>query len=391
MFGVQSFYFRHAFFNLMAGNLGQTESSASNDVSASSFGGLTLDQWITKFGRIYGRRHDKHTTEYMISRLVEEVAELVNPMESQDRTEIAPNLSDVFSWICSLAYKLNLDLASLTWQKYGKNAPRSNRWKEDASAQPSLSDFSEPSTLHEWQVFISKVYQEENSRLTPMNALVAMMKDVGDLAQLNRKRAATNQLSSKLAAILAWTLTISQLLKLDLAGVVFEKYDDHCPVCKQTVCDTDTCHPLSCMFVSFGEGTTDEEKYAILDTASKFGFSTLVNPAPTLQSTRDLATSLDLINKSDAACLILGSEFPNETREYRQTFEVLSSYGILSKGNVWVFSRGAIQKFCAYLRDVFASEKITVSNFNDANHLRALFESALADLRSRKEFLAETH
>ncbi|MCL5067184.1 MAG: hypothetical protein M1368_02370, partial [Thaumarchaeota archaeon] len=60
-------------------------------MSASSFRGLTLDQWITKFGRIYGRRHDKHTTEYMISRLVEEVAELVNPMESQDRTEIAPN------------------------------------------------------------------------------------------------------------------------------------------------------------------------------------------------------------------------------------------------------------------------------------------------------------
>jgi NTP pyrophosphatase (non-canonical NTP hydrolase) len=85
---------------------------------------LSLDEWLTKFGRIYGKRHDKHTTEYLISRLVEEVAELVNPMESQDNALIAPNLADVFSWICSLAYKLNIDLASLAWQKYGKNAPR---------------------------------------------------------------------------------------------------------------------------------------------------------------------------------------------------------------------------------------------------------------------------
>ena len=345
---------------------------------------LTLDQWLTKFGRIYGKRHDKHTTEYMISRLVEEVAELVNPMESQDRSRIAPNLADVFSWICSLAYKLSLDLSELTWQKYGKNAPRPNGVSSGGSFQPSLADFAEPSTLHEWQEFISKVYQEENARLTPMNALVEMMKDVGDLAQLNRKRASQDQITSKLAAILAWTLTISQLLKLDLAQVVFEKYDDHCPLCGQSVCNTDTCHPLSSMYISFGEGTTDEEKYAVLDAASKHGYRTLVNQSPSLQSTRDLAASLDLINKSDVACLILGSEFPKEEQEYRQIFEVLSCYSILSKGNVWVFARDGVQKFGKYLGDVFASENIAASTFNDANHLRALFERELDELHSKK-------
>lgn len=366
-------------------------SSSESKVDTEEFASLTLDQWLTKFGRIYGKRHDKHTTEYMISRLVEEVAELVNPMESQDRAQIAPNLADVFSWICSLAYKLNLDLSELTWQKYGKNAPRPEWMRAESSFQPSLADFSEPSTLHEWQDFISKVYQEENARLTPMNALMAMMKDVGDLAQLNRKRASQDQITSKLAAILAWTLTISQLLKLDLAEIVFEKYDDHCPVCKQAVCNTDTCHPLSCMYISFGEGTTDEEKYAVLDTATKFGFRTLVNPSPSLQSTKDLATSLDLINKSDAACLVLGSDFPNEEREYRQIFEVLSSYALLSKGNVWVYSKGAFQKFGGYLGGVFASERITVSEFNDANHLRAVFEHKLAELHSKKKSLAKSY
>jgi NTP pyrophosphatase (non-canonical NTP hydrolase) len=354
---------------------------------AQEYAMLTLDQWLTKFGRIYGKRHDKHTTEYMISRLVEEVAELVSPMESQDKTQIAPSLSDVFSWICSLAYKLNVELSALAWEKYGKHAPRPEWIRAEGTLTPSLSDFSQPSTLHEWQEFISKLYQKENARLSPTNALVAMMKDVGDLAMLARKRAPQDQLTSKLAAILAWTLTISELLKLDLAQVVYEKYDDHCPVCGQAVCDTDVCHPLSNMYVSFGAGTTDEEKYAILDSASKFGYKTLVNPVTSIQNTRDLATSRDMISKSDAACLILPDATASaRDSEYRQVYEVLCSYSILSKGNVWVFSRdGGAQAFGNYLAGTFPSEKISVQTFRDSNHLRALFELILNELQSKKK------
>jgi NTP pyrophosphatase (non-canonical NTP hydrolase) len=355
------------------------------------YANLTLDQWLTKFGRIYGKRHDKHTTEYMISRLVEEVAELVSPMESQDRSQIAPSLADVFSWICSLAYKLNVELSALAWQKYGKNAPRPQWTRVEGSLIPSLASFSQPSALGDWQEFISKVYQKENARLSPTNALVAMMKDVGDLAMLARKRAPQDQLTSKLAAILAWTLTISELLKLDLAQVVYEKYDDHCPVCGQPVCDTDVCHPLSNMYVSFGAGTTDEEKYAILDSASKFGYKALVNPVPSIQNTRDLATSVDMISKSDAACLVLpDATISARESEYREVFEVLSAYSILSKGNVWVFSRdGGAQSFGNYLGVAFPSEKISVQPFKDSNHLRALFELALTELQSKKKSIVK--
>lgn len=364
--------------------------------TTNSFEGLSLDDWLRKFGRIYGKRHDKHTTEYMISRLVEEVAELVNPMESQDRTQISANLADVFSWICSIAYKLNIDLSSLAWEKYGKNAPRPE-WAKAESSQYSLADFSQPSTLREWQEFISKVYQRENTRLTPMNALVAMMKDVGDLAMLNRKREPQEQVTSKLAAILAWTLTISELLKLDLAEVVYRKYDDHCPVCLQPTCDTDICHPLTNMYVSFGAGATDEEKYAVLDTAAKFGYKCLVNTSPTVQSTRDLSSSLDLISRSDAACILLpasptyspssSSQEAGEQSQYRQIFEVLSCYSVLSRGNIWIFARAGTEDFAAYLAKTFTADGIRVTSYGDANHLRALFERSLDDLKSRKTAL----
>ena len=365
------------------------ERSSSN---TSGFENLSLDEWLRKFGRIYGKRHDKHTTEYMISRLVEEVAELVNPMESQDKDQISPTLADVFSWICSLAYKLNLDLSSLAWQKYGLHAPRPRIGKSESST-PSLSDFSQPVTLREWQVFISKLYQKENTRLTPMNALIAMMKDVGDLAMLNRKRATQDQITSKVAAMLAWTLTIAELLKLDLARVVYQKYDDRCPVCLQSTCDTDVCHPLVNMYVSFGEGTTDDEKYVVLDCAAKFGYKALVNVSPVVESTRDLSTSIDLISKSDLACIVLHapmSEAGRKQSQYRQEFEVLSCYSVLSKGNVWVFAK-ASEDFASYLNEAFSSEKITVNEFNDTNHLRALFEHSLDDLKSKKEKSLEEH
>jgi NTP pyrophosphatase (non-canonical NTP hydrolase) len=347
-------------------------------ISKSDYRDLSLEDWLTKFGRIYGKRHDKHTTEYMISRLVEEVAELVSPMES--RGDLGPGLADVFSWTCSLAYKLNVDLAALAWLKYGKNPPKTQNFNESVE----LNQFSQPRTLKEWQSFVSKLYQRENSTLSPMNALVALMKDVGDLAMLNRKRASEDQTTSKLAAILAWTLTLSQLLKLDISEVVYQKYDDHCPVCKQSTCDTDICHPLVNMFVSFGEGTSDEQKYALLDALGRFGFRAVLSNSPEMNSTKDLSTSFDLICKCDAACLVL-TESENQKRiDYRQVFEVLACYSLLSKGNIWIFTNVASDEFKNYLVSLFPSEKLAISNFSDSRHLRAILEACLNELQDKK-------
>jgi len=350
----------------------------------SSHADLTLDDWINKFGRIYGKRHEKHTTEYMIARLVEEVAELVDPMESQDIEKISPNLADVFSWVCSISYKLNLDLSSLAWKKYGGNAPRPTWSTPSSASQPALSQFSQPNKLGEWQDFISKLYRAENARITPMNALIAMMKDVGDLAMLHRKRASQDQVTSKIAAILAWTLTISQLLKLDLSGVVFAKYDDHCPVCKKQICDTDICHPFSTIFVSFGESVSDEEKYVVLDTFASFGYRALVDPTSELRATKDLSSSLDLINNSDAACVLLsaaGQRSP-ESAQYKQVFETLACYSILSKGNVFVFAKDTSKGLPAFLSSAFESEKITVTAYTDSKHLKASLQARLEMLNS---------
>jgi NTP pyrophosphatase (non-canonical NTP hydrolase) len=367
------------------GKEGRTLSnSPKHSGSASDF---TIDDWLRKFGRMYGKRHEKHTTEYMISRLVEEVAELVNPMELQDRAQIAPNLADVFSWTCSIAYKLNIDLSTVTWEKYGMNAPRPKS-AGMTSPQPTLQSFSHPSSLRDWQTFISKVYQEENARLSPMNALVAMMKDVGDLAMIHRMREPQSEVTLKLAAILAWTLTIAQLLQLDLSVVVNEKYDDHCPECGREICDTDVCHPFKTMFVSFGRNTSDEEKYVVLDSAAKRGFKTLVNPAPDLESTSELSTSIDLINNSDVACVILstrGSSSEDLKSSYRQIFESLGCLAMLSKGDVWIFTKDPSKDLEAFLKTAFQDEGVEAISYADANHLKGLFDGALLELDRKRE------
>jgi NTP pyrophosphatase (non-canonical NTP hydrolase) len=321
----------------------------------------------------------------MISRLVEEVAELVNPMDLQDKTLIAPNLADVFSWTCSLAFKLDIDLSSLAWQKYGVHAPHPPWSQPD---QPSLQEYSMPQTLRDWQNLISKVYQEENQRLSPTNSLVAMMKDVGDLAMLNRKRAPIDQITSKLAAIFAWTLTIAQLLQLDLASIVNDKYDDQCPMCRQSICDTDVCHPFKTMYVSFSSETSDEEKYVILDSAANFGFRTLVNSAMAVESTRDISASFDLISKSDAACILLHGGVSTHP-EYGQAFETLACFSLLSKGNVWVFGKDETKGLPEYLEQTFSDEKIKVIYYEDTKNLKALFENSLHALRLKRSITAE--
>ena len=294
-------------------------------------------------------------------------------------------LADVFSWTCSIAYKLNIDLADLAWEKYGKNPPRTSM---SSSMTLGLNEYSEPRSLNEWQTFISKLYQGENSTLSPMNALVAMMKDVGDLAMLNRKRAPREQITSKLAAILAWTLTLSQLLRLDLAERVYEKYDDHCPICLQTTCDTDICHPLVNMFVSFGDRVNDEEKYTLLDTATKFGYRTILSKSPAVSSTKDLSASLDLISKCDAAGIVLSN---GGESNYGQIFEILSCYSMLSKGNIWVFASEGSGEFMSYFADIFSSERISISNYSDPAHLKAIFESFLTGLENRKRTLTKSY
>jgi NTP pyrophosphatase (non-canonical NTP hydrolase) len=369
----------------MEGQSSEGLSNQSTNNSNATFELLSLDDWINKFGRIYGKRHEKHTTEYMISRLVEEVAELVNPMESQDIERIAPNLSDVFSWICSIAHKLNLDLSNLAWKKYGENAPRPS-WS--SNAQPALSDFSQPANLKQWQEFISALYRTENARLSPMNALVAMMKDVGDTAMLHRKRATNDQIASKMAAILAWTLTIAQLLKLDLGKVVFSKYDDHCPVCGKQVCDTDICHPLATMYVSFGESVTDEEKYIVLDICASFGFRSLVDSLSQANATRDLSSSLDLISNSDAACILL-SQSASEPTLYTQIFETLVCFSSLSKGDVFVFAKDPTKGIASFISRTFSSENIVVNQYADTNNLKAALSMRLEELVSKRKSLVK--
>jgi len=343
-----------------------------------SFQDISLEEWLNKFGRIYGKRHDKHTTEYMISRLVEEVAELVSPMES--RGDLGPGLADVFSWTCSLAYKLNVDLAALAWQKYGKNPPMSG--SRDRTVD--LNEFSQPRALSEWQSFVSKLYRRENATLSPMNALVALMKDVGDLAMLNRKRAAPEQVNSKLAAILAWTLTLSQLLKLDLSEVVFNKYDNRCPVCLQPTCDTDICHPLVNMFVSFGDLVADEDKYALLETIDKFGYQAVLSKLPEANSTKDLSSSLDLISRCDTGCLILTDSIRSKKIDYAQIFEVFACYSMLSKGNIWILANKGSEEFKSYIEGLLSNEKIIVSQYSDSAHLRAILGSKLRELEEKK-------
>ena len=64
---------------------------------------------------------------------------------------------------------------------------------------------------------------------------------------------------------------------------------------------------------------------------------------------------------------------------------------MLSKGDIWVFGRKGGGGFEDYVSKNLSSEKIGVITFNDANHLRALFEKGLSDLNAKKKTLSKVY
>ena len=56
-----------------------------------------------------------------------------------------------------------------------------------------------------------------------------------------------------------------------------------------------------------------------------------------------------------------------------------------------VFAKAGKEDFADYLTKTFASEKIAVNIYTDANHLRALLENALSELNARKKILSKVY
>ncbi|RLG41047.1 MAG: nucleotide pyrophosphohydrolase [Thermoproteota archaeon] len=72
----------------------------------------------------YERRDKKRGIPLTVLHLVEEVGELARSLRKNDRDQIARELADVFAWLLSVAYLLEIDLEREFVKYYGNGCPK---------------------------------------------------------------------------------------------------------------------------------------------------------------------------------------------------------------------------------------------------------------------------
>ena len=90
-------------------------------------------------------------------------------------------------------------------------------------------------SLEDFQAVIRRMYLEKDRARGVDGTFMWLMEEVGELAAALREGTRDEQ-AAEFADVLAWLATIANVVDVDLAGAVREKYGAGCPGCGQFVC-----------------------------------------------------------------------------------------------------------------------------------------------------------
>ncbi len=94
--------------------------------------------------------------------------------------------------------------------------------------------------LSEMQQMIREIYGKRDKRRGIGKTFIHLIEEIGELARALRK-GDSSELSRELADTLAWLLSVSSLLGIDLEEAFMVRYSNICPKCGSNPC---TCPPV---------------------------------------------------------------------------------------------------------------------------------------------------
>jgi NTP pyrophosphatase (non-canonical NTP hydrolase) len=110
------------------------------------------------------------------------------------------------------------------------------------AARPEPSNrVTDPSTtvsLNDFQRLIREMYLDKDLARGVDGTFMWLMEEVGELAAALREGTRAEQ-SAEFADVLAWLTTIANIVGVDLAAAVQEKYGAGCPGCGKFICQCD--------------------------------------------------------------------------------------------------------------------------------------------------------
>jgi NTP pyrophosphatase (non-canonical NTP hydrolase) len=93
-------------------------------------------------------------------------------------------------------------------------------------------------SLNDFQRLIREMYLEKDIARGVDGTFMWLMEEVGELAAALREGTREEQ-AAEFADVLAWLTTIANVVGVDLAAAVAQKYGSGCPGCGKLVCRCD--------------------------------------------------------------------------------------------------------------------------------------------------------
>ncbi len=85
---------------------------------------MHISEFQVMMRRLYFHRDSKRGTEGTYAWLVDEVRELGEALDKNDREELAKEFADVIAWLASLANIMGIDLEKAALAKYPNKCPK---------------------------------------------------------------------------------------------------------------------------------------------------------------------------------------------------------------------------------------------------------------------------
>lgn len=89
--------------------------------------------------------------------------------------------------------------------------------------------------IKEFQNLISRLYQKRDALRGPDKTFIWLLEEVGELTRAYRRNELDN-IGKEMADVLAWLVSLANLMEIDLESEVLKKYAHVCPLCLTNPC-----------------------------------------------------------------------------------------------------------------------------------------------------------
>ncbi len=88
--------------------------------------------------------------------------------------------------------------------------------------------------IREFQELIRQIYMTRDAKRGPDATFLWLLEEVGELTRAYRRK--EEHVGEEMADVLAWLISVANLLGIDLESEVLKKYPRTCPLCSSVPC-----------------------------------------------------------------------------------------------------------------------------------------------------------